>query len=286
VLIPLRHPELDSGSIHRGSSPKCHCEERSDEAIQETKISIDKMNTKTELLTFRLPRFARNDKGEKRAAFTLAEVLITLAIIGVVAVMTIPTLISDYQKQVTVTKLKVTYSTINQALRLSAIDNGPVSNWDRNILEEDVDWTYDETLDWFNKYLAPYLRYSKIEKFSVGTYVGANGEELPDDYLLVYLNNGVILRLEAKDPYDTYFVFHDGKKFGTIGLDVFAMRFAALGRNLQLQPYFPSSLAETWDGSLESLKNGSYGCYNGGMLCTKLIQENGWKIPDDYPYFK
>ena len=34
----------------------------------------------------------------KKAAFTLAEVLITLAIIGIVAVLTIPTLISDYQE--------------------------------------------------------------------------------------------------------------------------------------------------------------------------------------------
>ena len=34
---------------------------------------------------------------EKNSAFTLAEVLITLGIIGVVAAMTIPTLISKYQ---------------------------------------------------------------------------------------------------------------------------------------------------------------------------------------------
>ena len=36
---------------------------------------------------------------KKKIAFTLAEVLITLAIIGVVAAMTIPTLIADYQKK-------------------------------------------------------------------------------------------------------------------------------------------------------------------------------------------
>ena len=35
----------------------------------------------------------------KKRAFTLAEVLITLGIIGVVAAMTIPTLISNYQKK-------------------------------------------------------------------------------------------------------------------------------------------------------------------------------------------
>ena len=176
VSMLLCHPEFISGSSHRdkeGSplTPTLSCRARGKHAA----FTLAEGATHVGIC---------DNIG--KSAFTLAEVLITLAIIGVVAVMTIPTLISDYQKQVTVTKLKVTYSTINQALRLSAIDNGPVSNWDRNILVKDVDWTYDETLDWFNKYLAPYLRYSKIEKFSNGTYVGANGEELPDDYLLVF----------------------------------------------------------------------------------------------------
>ena len=42
----------------------------------------------------------------RRAAFTLAEVLITLGIIGVVAALTLPTLIQNHQKQVYVTQLK------------------------------------------------------------------------------------------------------------------------------------------------------------------------------------
>lgn len=41
----------------------------------------------------------------KKIAFTLAEVLITLGVIGVVAAMTIPTLITSYQKHVVETKL-------------------------------------------------------------------------------------------------------------------------------------------------------------------------------------
>ena len=43
---------------------------------------------------------------EYKKAFTLAEVLITLGIIGVVAAITIPGLITKYQKLVTVVKLK------------------------------------------------------------------------------------------------------------------------------------------------------------------------------------
>lgn len=51
----------------------------------------------------------------KKVAFTLAEVLITLGIIGVVAAMTMPSLIQNYQEKATVTKLKKCYSLVSQA---------------------------------------------------------------------------------------------------------------------------------------------------------------------------
>ena len=49
----------------------------------------------------------------KKAAFTLAEVLITLGIIGVVAAMTIPTLISKYQEKVLENHFKKSYAMLN-----------------------------------------------------------------------------------------------------------------------------------------------------------------------------
>lgn len=52
----------------------------------------------------------------KFKAFTLAEVLITLGIIGIVAALTIPSIISAYRKRVTETKLKQTYSILSTAL--------------------------------------------------------------------------------------------------------------------------------------------------------------------------
>ena len=60
-------------------------------------------------------------------AFTLAEVLITLGIIGIVAAMTIPGLISNYQKKQTVTKLQKAISILNQAYKLSFDDVGEPS---------------------------------------------------------------------------------------------------------------------------------------------------------------
>ena len=57
-------------------------------------------------------------------AFTLAEVLITLVIIGVIAAMTIPTLINKTNKQEYASKLKKTYSTMSQATQKIIADNG------------------------------------------------------------------------------------------------------------------------------------------------------------------
>ena len=64
-----------------------------------------------------------------KLAFTLAEVLITLGIIGIVAAMTIPTLMQKYYEKQTVTKLKETYSIISQALKLCGEENGYPEEW-------------------------------------------------------------------------------------------------------------------------------------------------------------
>ena len=56
--------------------------------------------------------------GKGSRAFTLAEVLITLGIIGFVAA--IPMMITNYQKHVTVTQLKKAYTEFAQALQKAA----------------------------------------------------------------------------------------------------------------------------------------------------------------------
>lgn len=55
---------------------------------------------------------------KKQNAFTLAEVLITLGIIGVVAALTLPALIQNYQDKVMVSQAKKTYSNFSNVLNL------------------------------------------------------------------------------------------------------------------------------------------------------------------------
>ena len=66
----------------------------------------------------------------KRFGFTLAEVLITLTIIGVIAAMTIPTLLSNTSDQEYKTALKKAVSTINQAITMQyALDGTNMSDF-------------------------------------------------------------------------------------------------------------------------------------------------------------
>ena len=67
----------------------------------------------------------------KRAAFTLAEVLITLGIIGVVAALTIPTLITKYQDKVLINQTKKAFSQFQNGLALASQDNG--TPWDNSL---------------------------------------------------------------------------------------------------------------------------------------------------------
>ena len=65
----------------------------------------------------------------KKVAFTLAEVLITLGIIGVVAALTLPSLIQHNIEKQRVTQLKKAYSELSQAYNLAVEEYGAPTEW-------------------------------------------------------------------------------------------------------------------------------------------------------------
>lgn len=62
-----------------------------------------------------------------KRAFTLAEVLVTLGIIGVVSAMTVPTLMQNYQRKSYVTQLHKVYNQLSQALLMYQNDKNAVN---------------------------------------------------------------------------------------------------------------------------------------------------------------
>lgn len=100
-------------------------------------------------------------------AFTLAEVLITLGIIGIVAEMTIPTLVQNTQEKVIVVSLKKAYSVLTQAYIMTVNDNGTPNSW---ALSEDYAGS-KVIMDNFAKYMNVIKRCdAEVGCFPQGTY--------------------------------------------------------------------------------------------------------------------
>lgn len=64
-----------------------------------------------------------------KKGFTLAEVLITLGIIGVVAALTVPTLMQNADERANIVALKKAYSILSQAYTSAVQENGTPDNW-------------------------------------------------------------------------------------------------------------------------------------------------------------
>lgn len=113
-------------------------------------------------------------KFKRYTAFTLAEVLITLGIIGVVASLTIPTLIQKQQEIATASILKKAYSNLSQAYTMAVQVNGTPDNW--NLIGGDDPQGALNMLS----ILSPYLKITKncgtaSGCLAPGTYNGLNG---------------------------------------------------------------------------------------------------------------
>ena len=212
---------------------------------------------------------------KKKTAFTLAEVLITLGIIGVVAAMTIPNLMTAFAKHRVETQLVKFYSTMNQAMRMSVADNGTPEGW----VVSGKTYTYDENVEFLETYISPYLKHS-----------GYNDCTGNSRQVCMELFNGGLLVVGIDSNGGDFMYFIDGDNSNITGRNYFVFQFSKVSGvdstyNSQnfLEPYVYG-----WDGTEEGLRNHSrYGCRKGhvGNFCAKRIQRNSWRIPSsDYPW--
>ena len=144
-----------------------------------------------------------------KKAFTLAEILITLGIIGVVASMTIPSLISKYREKVFVERLKQTYSIFSQAYLMAVVKNGEPESWDlgEKATIEGAEKVFD--------ILSPYLNKAEVCREKSGcfadsykTFSGHNYNYAPKDhnmYARGILANGVSFALSSSGTGCSYF---------------------------------------------------------------------------------
>ena len=224
---------------------------------------------------------------KKKLAFTLAETLITIGIIGIVAAMTIPTLITNYQKKQTVTKLQKAISVLNQAYKLSFDDVGEPS------AQEAYDMGSEQ---YFKTYWAPYIKTALIcttyqqcgykelqpwktasnKKNSTGVVNSTHRATFytSDGFLYVIFtgigktaeegfikNNSIIVDLNG----------HEGPN--RVGRDVFYLtRVEKDGAGIQTF------------GMAYSDEDVNKNCSNEGYTCAEKIRRAGWEIDKSYPW--
>lgn len=219
-----------------------------------------------------------------RFGFTLAEVLITLGIIGVLAAMTIPNLISTYRKKQIEVQAQVTYSTIHQALKFADYDDISYT--------EVADGSNQEMIDWFNNFLGQHL---KVEQFCVNKAPGCwhqvyylNGTKFGDkngtggNILGFVTSKGARFVIDGYNPnnikntfgvdMDTsglVFIYdaNGATKPNVVGKDVFVLVWTEKG-------LVPAGNNRTREQIRQNCKTGN------GVWCLKEVIDHGWKIPD------
>ena len=228
----------------------------------------------------------------KFKAFTMAEVLITLGIIGIIAAMTLPTLIGQYQKQVTINKLKRSYTVIAQMFNMARKDYGDPSEWSFEFGEYGSDNFQTSLNNVVKTYFLPYLdvitdcgTYCKSVPY---TYKYLN-DKLVNDFnsrlfYTIVLKDGSVLFIsvnnDGKRLFDliVYVDINGFKKPNIVGKDVFCYYLNTSG----------AGKTNFWGlgSSRDVLINDNRGCNkNGyGQYCGALIQYDGWQIKDDYPW--
>ena len=203
---------------------------------------------------------------QKSAAFTLAEVLITLGIIGVVAALTIPTLVANYRENVLMAQFKKSYATVANGFRMAEIDNGDMKDWPMG--------SQMDIQDFWTTYIKPYFNSAQIcmDDNDCGYHYLNNVEwsgkwwslTTDETRLLFKLVDGTVIFMprntsDANDKpvYVNYFYIdvNGPKKPNKLCYDVFKFE---RGTDKGISP----------------------------IECATEIIGNNWKIPSDYSYGK
>ena len=205
----------------------------------------------------------------KKAAFTLAEVLITLGIIGVVAAITLPTLIKNYQKQVYVTLLKQDVSILENSFK-RILANNETDNLNNTPL-------YDGTN--FNKdYFISQTNFNDISNNSTIEFV-KSVKKLTKNDLIFYLNNGSCIAVESKPLQGNQYLYIDvncDKSTNKIGYDQFRMSFKLSG-NVYVSTSSPCFINNI-DKKYASLGSSVPVSLIYGTGCFSRIIKAGWKM--------
>lgn len=223
-------------------------------------------------LAFTLPKDVTHVarwKSLRKVGFTLAEALITLGIIGIVAALTLPVLIQNYKKQEVSVKLKKFYSTMMQAYNYAEFEQGVSSdNWEFN----DFSMSNIERAEvYYNTFFNN--KYFNVLSVKRGTYPSDSRKALE-----VTFADGSILYLWAGSAMDIIYDVNGKKGPNKAGSDFFKFMHFPKRR---LQPYVIEG------GSVDSINTREKAlgiCKRFSTECVPLLMYDNWEFKKDYPY--
>ncbi len=240
-------------------------------------------------------RFRVGARNDYKKAFTLAEVLITLGVIGIVAAITIPLIINTYRRIAYPMQLKAVYSKLLVAQKTLNDEYGTPEQWQYR--SPDSDYKYIEAI--FKRYATELSAISvyppgsyNYEKTGVSSSVkmlnGQIAKAVPGwaishyiyeawfNYrmqlksgatIAMFFTNGtnafVLWPLNNKKMYAAFLIDINGSSPpNIIGRDIFA--FGLKGGNNSIVPYM--------DDTADCNKQGA------GLSCSRKIIQDGWKM--------
>lgn len=225
-----------------------------------------------------------------KKAFTLAEVLITLGIIGVVSALTMPSLVSNHKKQEKITKIKKFYSVMSQNIALSQAEYGDIETWDWNL----------SLTDFVEKYMLNNLQITKNCKTTNGCWnkseiikgLGSNYIEniKGSSFYKLQLSDGTYLAMVKQDNIHVhiYTDINGNKNPDKYGIDCFVMTLTAKEFKDYAHNINKAGIYMFGQGlSRNQLINSSNGGCNKnghGFFCGALFQQDSWKIQPDYDF--
>ena len=229
---------------------------------------------------------------KKNKCFTIAETLITLVIIGVVAALTVPNMIIRHQKEETVTRIKKAYSSLSQAINRSITDNGPIETWDFG------DHTAEGTINFLNQYFIPYLNIMKEPTSTDGgwntEYFSLNGNRnvYGNNQVRFYLSDGTSVTTVIWRESDTRIHtvsfridINGDKKPNKSGRDLFSVGLYPFDNdNIHKGKLYPPYAVISSRSNLLANSNDMCNKNQTGTACLALIMKDSWKISDDYPW--
>lgn len=226
-----------------------------------------------------------------KKAFTLAEVLVTLGIIGVVAALTLPTLIQNHKRQENIVRLKKVYSILQQDIDLAKVENGDIDTWN---------WDLGLN-DFVETYLLKNLQIAQNCKREVGCWnsngginkLNGVGQTVIDSnshrFYKVRLVDGTLIAFEKQDDNHLHFYIdtNGGKLPNRYGYDCAMMTFVKSNFVDYAHDIKSSGLYFFGFGlSRNNLLNDESGCSKEkeGLFCGALFQYDGWKMQPDYKF--